>query len=182
MRGKICAAPGLYLRLSCALCCLSDGWAVKAALMGLDETDFSIVASVEVWDVGAVYVMLSASGSVFSGSVVSCFLFIFSLKISGRSAYGCSPFTKPMGNARPCFHHVPCALWLVLFFEMGVYLGLTSSTQHWAICRPFAQFPVITREKIIHCSGQTHDTLPTVFIAVLGQQGFPVHLCCQQKV
>lgn len=107
------------------------------------------------------------------------FSFHFSLKISGCSAYGCSPFTKPIGNARPCFHHVPCALWLVLFFEMGLYLGLTSSTHHWTICRPFAQFPVITREKIIHCSGQTHDTLPSVFIAVLGQQGFPVHLCCQ---
>lgn len=78
--------------------------------MGSDETDFPIVASVEVWDVGAVYVMLSASGSVFRGSVVSCFLFIFSLKISGRSACGCSPFTEQMGNARPCFHRVPCAL------------------------------------------------------------------------
>lgn len=33
--------------------------------MGSDETDFLMVASVKVWDVGAVYVMLSASGSVF---------------------------------------------------------------------------------------------------------------------
>lgn len=33
--------------------------------MGLDETDFPMAASVKVWDVGAVYVMLSASGSVF---------------------------------------------------------------------------------------------------------------------
>ncbi len=93
-----------------AVCQMVEGCAIKAALTGSDETDFSIVASVEVWDVGAVYVMLSASGSVFSGSVVSCFLFIFSLKIYWRSAYGCSPFTKPMGNARPCFHHVPCAV------------------------------------------------------------------------
>lgn len=88
-------------------------------------------------------------------------------------------FSKPMGNTRPCFHHVPCALWLVLFFGMGIYLGLTSSTHYWATCRPSAVFPVITTEKIIHCWDQTHDTLPTVFIAVLGLQGFPVHLSCQ---
>lgn len=178
------AAPGLYLRLKCVVCCLSDGWAVKAALIGSDETGFPMVATVEVWDVGAVYVMLSASGSVFQRfcGVLFSFLSFFSLKISGRSAYGCSPFTKPMGNTRPCFHHVPSALWLVLLFEMKVYLGFTSSTHHWAICRPFALFPVITRKEIIHCWGQTHDMLPTAFIAfLLWQQDLSVNLCCQQR-
>ncbi len=57
-----------------AVCQMVEGCAIKAALTGSDETDFSILASVEVWDVGAVYVMLSASGTVFSGSVVSCSL------------------------------------------------------------------------------------------------------------